>query len=140
MFWTFIAAMYIGNLMLLVLNLPLVGLFGRIAAIRPQIIIPIVSVICLFGVYSVRNSIFDVWVMIISGVTGFVLRKRKFPIAPFIIGIVLAPTGEQHPPDVDDVQGKPLTDYRPSSGHDALGCRHRLHPLPDRIFVTGKED
>ena len=93
-FWTFVAAMYIGNLMLLVLNLPLVGLFGRIAAIRPQIIIPVVCIICLFGIYSVRNSIFDVWVMIISGVAGFVLRKRKFPIAPFIIGIVLGPTTE----------------------------------------------
>jgi putative tricarboxylic transport membrane protein len=93
-FWTFIAAMYIGNLMLLVLNLPLVGLFGRIATIRPQIIIPVISIICLFGIYSVRNSIFDVWIMIISGVTGYFLRKWKFPIAPFIIGIVLGPTTE----------------------------------------------
>lgn len=93
-FWTFIAAMYIGNMMLLVLNLPLVGLFGRIATIRPQIIMPIISIICLFGVYSVRNSIFDVWVMIISGVIGYALRKWKFPIAPFIIGIVLGPTTE----------------------------------------------
>jgi putative tricarboxylic transport membrane protein len=93
-FWTFIAAMYIGNLMLLVLNLPLVGFFGRIAAIRPQITIPVISLICMFGIYSVRNSIFDVWVMIISGVIGFFLRKWKFPIAPLIIGIVLGPTTE----------------------------------------------
>jgi putative tricarboxylic transport membrane protein len=93
-FWTFIAAMYIGNLMLLVLNLPLVGLFSRIATIRPPIIIPVVSLICMFGVYSVRNSIFDVWVMILAGVLGFFLRKWKFPIAPFIIGIVLGPTTE----------------------------------------------
>ena len=93
-FWTFIAAMYIGNLMLLILNLPLVGLFGRIALIRPPIIIPVISLICLFGIYSVRNSIFDVWIMIISGVIGYFLRKWKFPIAPFIIGIVLGPTTE----------------------------------------------
>ena len=93
-FWTFIAAMYIGNLMLLILNLPLVGLFGRIALIRPPVIIPVISLICLFGIYSVRNSIFDVWVMIISGVIGYFLRKWKFPIAPFIIGIVLGPTTE----------------------------------------------
>jgi putative tricarboxylic transport membrane protein len=93
-FWTFIAAMYIGNIMLLVLNLPLVGLFGRIAVIRPQIIIPVISIICLFGIYSVRNSIFDVWIMIISGVAGYFLKKWKFPIAPFIIGIVLGPTTE----------------------------------------------
>jgi putative tricarboxylic transport membrane protein len=93
-FWTFIAAMYIGNLMLLILNLPLVGLFGRIAVIRPPIIIPVVSLICMFGVYSVRNSMFDVWVMILSGVVGYFLRRWKFPIAPFIIGIVLGPTTE----------------------------------------------
>jgi putative tricarboxylic transport membrane protein len=86
--------MYIGNLMLLILNLPLVGLFGRIALIRPQIIIPVISLICLVGIYSVRNSIFDVWVMIVAGVVGFFLRKWKFPIAPFIIGVVLGPTTE----------------------------------------------
>jgi putative tricarboxylic transport membrane protein len=93
-FWTFIAAMYLGNLMLLILNLPLVGFFGRIATIRPQWLMPFISVICLVGVYSVRNSIFDVWVMIIAGVIGFFLRKWNFPIAPFIIGVVLGPMTE----------------------------------------------
>jgi len=93
-FWTFIAAMYLGNFMLLVLNLPLVGAFAKIAVIRPQILMPIISLICLVGVYSVRNSIFDVWVMIIAGVVGLFLRKWKFPIAPFIIGVVLGPTTE----------------------------------------------
>jgi putative tricarboxylic transport membrane protein len=93
-FWTFIAAMYIGNLMLLILNLPLVGLFGKIAVLRPQILMPVISLICLVGIYSVRNSIFDVWVMIVAGVIGYFLRKWKFPIAPFIIGVVLGPTTE----------------------------------------------
>jgi len=93
-FWTFIAAMYLGNFMLLILNLPLVGLFGRIAIIRPQLLMPVISVICLVGIYSVRNSFFDVCVMIVAGVVGFFLRKWKFPIAPFIIGVVLGPTTE----------------------------------------------
>jgi putative tricarboxylic transport membrane protein len=93
-FWTFIAAMYIGNLMLLVLNLPLVGAFARIAMIRPQILLPVISLICLVGVYSVRNSLFDVWVMIAAGVAGLFLRKWKYPVAPFIIGVVLGPTTE----------------------------------------------
>jgi putative tricarboxylic transport membrane protein len=93
-FWTFIAAMYIGNLMLLILNLPLVGAFARIAMIRPQLLLPIISLICLVGVYSVRNSLFDVWVMIAAGVVGYFLRKWKYPIAPFIIGVVLGPTTE----------------------------------------------
>ncbi len=93
-FWTFIAAMYLGNFMLLVLNLPLVGLFARVAVIRPQILMPIISLICLVGVYSVRNSLLDVWVMIIAGVVGYFLRKWKYPIAALIIGIVLGPTTE----------------------------------------------
>jgi putative tricarboxylic transport membrane protein len=93
-FWTFIAAMYVGNLMLLILNLPLVGLFGKIAVIRPQILMPVISLICLVGIYSVRNSIFDVWIMIVAGVVGYFLRKWKFPVAPFIIGVVLGPTTE----------------------------------------------
>jgi putative tricarboxylic transport membrane protein len=93
-FWTFIAAMYIGNLMLLILNLPLVGAFARIATIRPQILLPVISLICLVGVYSVRNSLFDVWVMIGAGVVGYFLRNWKYPVAPFIIGVVLGPTTE----------------------------------------------
>ena len=93
-FWTFIAAMYLGNFMLLILNLPLVGVFAKIAVIRPQILMPIISLICLVGVYSVRNSLFDVWVMIIAGVVGYFLRQWKFPVAPFIIGVVLGPTTE----------------------------------------------
>jgi putative tricarboxylic transport membrane protein len=93
-FWTFIAAMYVGNFMLLVLNLPLVGLFARIAAVRPKFLMPFVSAICLVGVYSVRNSLFDVWVMIAAGVLGFALRKWEYPVTAFIIGIVLGPTTE----------------------------------------------
>jgi putative tricarboxylic transport membrane protein len=71
-----------------------VGLFARIAVIRPQILMPIICLICLVGVYSVRNSLFDVWVMIASGFIGFFLTKWKYPIAPFIIGVVLGPTTE----------------------------------------------
>jgi putative tricarboxylic transport membrane protein len=93
-FWTFIAAMYIGNLMLLVLNLPLVGLFARIALIKPKFLVPCISIVCLVGIYSVRNSIFDVWVMIAAGAIGFFLRQWELPIAPFIIGMVLGPTTE----------------------------------------------
>jgi len=93
-FWTFIAAMYIGNVMLLVLNLPLVGIFARVATIRPKFLVPCITLICLVGIYSVRNSIFDVWVMIAAGVIGFVLRKVDLPVAPFIIGMVLGPTTE----------------------------------------------
>jgi len=102
--------------MLLVLNLPLVGAFAKIATIRPQILLPIISVTCLVGVYSVRNAFFDVWVMIAAGVIGFFLRRWGYPIAPFIIGIVLGPTTENSlrqtllmfKGDVTLIAGRPL--------------------------------
>lgn len=94
MFWTFIAAMYIGNFMLLILNLPLVGIFARLATLRPQILMPFISVICLVGVYCVDNSLFDVWVMIVAGIFGYLLNKWKYPVAPFIVGIILGPMTE----------------------------------------------
>ena len=116
-FWTFIAAMYLGNLMLLILNLPLVGAFAKIAVIRPQVLLPVISLICLVGVYSVRNALFDVWVMIGAGVVGYFLRQWKYPIAPFIIGLVLGPTTENSlrqtllmfKGDVSLIVGRPLS-------------------------------
>ena len=95
-FWTFIAAMYIGNLMLLILNLPLVGFFARIATIRHFLLMPFISIICLLGVYSVRNSFFDVWVMIGAGIVGVLFRKYGYPVAPLIIGLVLGPMIENN--------------------------------------------
>lgn len=90
-FWTFIAAMYLGNFILLLLNLPFVGLFARIAMTRPAVLMPFVSIVCLVGTYSMRNSFFDVWVMIVSGVVGLLFRRWKFPVAPLIISVVLGP-------------------------------------------------
>jgi putative tricarboxylic transport membrane protein len=90
-FWTFIAAMYLANLILLLLNLPFVGLFARIAMTRPAVLMPFVSIVCLVGTYSMRNSFFDVWVMIVSGVVGLLFRRWKFPVAPLIISVVLGP-------------------------------------------------
>lgn len=95
-FWTFIAAMYIGNFMLLILNLPLVGLFARIATIRPYFLMPFISIICLLGVYCLRNSLFDVWVMIFAGIIGVLFRKYRYPVAPLIIGLVLGPLIENN--------------------------------------------
>jgi putative tricarboxylic transport membrane protein len=93
-FWTYIAALYIGNVVLLVLNLPLVGLFARVATIRPMFLMPIVSTICLLGVYCSRNSMFDVWVMLIAGILGIFFRIWKYPVAPLVIGLILGPMAE----------------------------------------------
>ena len=95
-FWTFIAALYIGNVVLLILNLPLVGFFARIATTRPAILLPFICTLCLFGVYSSRNNFFDVWVMIFSGIAGFVLRQANYPVAPLVIGLILGPMTENN--------------------------------------------
>jgi putative tricarboxylic transport membrane protein len=95
-FWTLIAALYIGNVMLLALNLPFVGFLAKIASARPALLMPFISMICLLGVYSVRNNFFDVWVMILSGTAGVVLRKLKYPVAPLIIGLILGPMTENN--------------------------------------------
>ncbi len=95
-FWTFIAAMYIGNFILVILNLPLVGFFAQIATVKPKYLMPVIMVLCLVGIYAVRNSLFDVWVMIACGVIGFLFIKRNYPIAPFVIGIILGPMTESN--------------------------------------------
>lgn len=95
-FWTLIAALYIGNVMLLILNLPLVGFFARLASVRPSLLMPFISMICLLGVYSVRDNFFDVWVMVLSGVGGIFFRKMGYPVAPLIIGLILGPMTENN--------------------------------------------
>ncbi len=88
-FWGFVAAMYIGNFLLLVLNLPLVGLFARVATLRAQILMPIIGILCLIGCYTIRMALFDVWVMIAAGLAGFFLNRLGFSMVPLVIGLVL---------------------------------------------------
>jgi putative tricarboxylic transport membrane protein len=91
LFWGFIASMYVGNLMLLVLNLPLVGLFVNVLRIPYPVLYPSIIVFCLIGVYAVNSSVVDVWIMVVMGLLGWVLRKLDFETAPIVLGVVLAP-------------------------------------------------
>ncbi|MCX8098221.1 MAG: tripartite tricarboxylate transporter permease [Casimicrobiaceae bacterium] len=93
--WTLIASLYIGNLMLLVLNLPLVGLWARLLTIpRPQLYAGIL-VFASIGVYSMRQSSFDLFLMFAIGAIGVVMRRFDFPVAPVIIGMILGPMAEK---------------------------------------------
>jgi putative tricarboxylic transport membrane protein len=93
--WTIIASFFIGNVMLLILNLPLVGLWAKILEIPYQYICVGTLIFCLIGSYSINSSLFDVWVMLIFGIIGFVLRKLDFPLAPAILGLILGPQLEK---------------------------------------------
>jgi putative tricarboxylic transport membrane protein len=93
-FWNLIAGLYVGNIMLLILNLPLVGFWAKISTTKPQLLMPFISMMCIIGVYSVRNSFFDIWVMIFSGIIGVIFRKYKYPVPPLVIGLILGPMTE----------------------------------------------
>jgi putative tricarboxylic transport membrane protein len=93
-FWGFIASMYVGNLMLLALNLPFVGLFVSVLRIPYAYLYPLIVMFCIIGVYEVSHSIVDVWIMLIMGGVGYVLRKLDFDPAPLVLGLVIAPIFE----------------------------------------------
>lgn len=89
--WSTIASMYIGNVILLILNLPLVGFWARIALIPFPILGPLIVVFSLIGAYSVRYLLFDVWGALIFGVIGYFMRKFGYPLAPVVLAVILSP-------------------------------------------------
>jgi putative tricarboxylic transport membrane protein len=93
-FWGFVASMYVGNLMLLALNLPLVGLFVTVLRIPYAYLYPLIIMFCIVGVYEVSHSIVDVWIMLIMGVVGYGLKKFGLDPAPLVLGLVIAPLFE----------------------------------------------
>jgi putative tricarboxylic transport membrane protein len=94
-FWGVVASMYIGNAMLLILNLPLVGMWVQLLRVPYAILAPIIVLFCCIGVYSVRNSVFDIWIMGIFGIFGYLLRKFGFEPGPMILAFVLGPILER---------------------------------------------
>jgi putative tricarboxylic transport membrane protein len=88
-FWGVINSMYIGNLLLLILSIPLVGIFVKILRIRPAILAPITALITLLGVYTINNSTFDIFLMIAFGVVGYLMKKAGFDPGPMVLAFVL---------------------------------------------------
>ncbi len=93
-FWGVVASMYIGNAMLLFLNLPLVGVWAQLLKVKYAILAPLICIVCLLGVYSFQSQIFDVWVMLFFGVIGYFMRKLDFESGPLILAFVLGPIFE----------------------------------------------
>ncbi len=94
-FWGLVASMYVGNVMLLVLNLPLAPAFASILRVPYSVLIPIIIGIALFGVYSVDNSLFSVGITILFGAIGFAMRLYGYPPAPLVLALVLGPMLEK---------------------------------------------
>jgi putative tricarboxylic transport membrane protein len=93
-FWAVVTSMYVGNVMLLVLNLPLVGFWASILRIPYRILLPLILLFTLLGAYALNNSVSDIWIMIAFGVVGYLMRKFDYPAAPVVLAMVLGPLME----------------------------------------------
>lgn len=94
--WGVIASMYIGNVMLLILNLPLIGIWVRVLQIPYSILFALILAFMAVGAYSIDNSPFDVITMLVFGVVGYVLRKLDYPLAPAVLTLILGPLMEKN--------------------------------------------
>ena len=92
--WGLIASMYLGNIAGLIVVLTCVPLFAAILRIPFSVIAPIIMVICAIGAYTVHNSIFDVWMMVVFGIAGYMFKKLSYPLAPMVLAIVLGDRAE----------------------------------------------
>lgn len=94
--WGVIAALLIGNFLLLILNIPLVGIFIKLLSVPPMYLLPIVTMIAFVGIYSISNSEFDLYFMVAFGGFGYLLRKLEIPMVPIILGLLLGPEMEKN--------------------------------------------
>jgi putative tricarboxylic transport membrane protein len=95
-FWGTVASMYVGNVMLLILNLPLIGIWVKVLKIPYKTLFPLILIFCLIGVYSLNNTTFDIFVMVAFGVLGYFLRKLNYEPAPLVMAFILSPMLEQN--------------------------------------------
>ncbi|KQL44994.1 transporter [Brevibacillus choshinensis] len=88
--WAIIASMFIGNLILLIMNLPMAGMWAKIAAVPPKLLYPLILIISIIGAYTVSNSLWDVGVMFVFGIAGYIMKKLDIPMAPIVLTFVLS--------------------------------------------------
>ncbi len=96
LFWGLVASFWIGNVLLLVLNVPLIGVWARLVAVPRRFLFPVIVALICTGVFGVANSTFDVWAVLLMGVIGAILRFYDYSPAPLLIGFVLGPMLEEH--------------------------------------------
>jgi putative tricarboxylic transport membrane protein len=92
--WGLIASMYLGNIVGLIVVLTCVPLFAAILRVPFSVIAPIIMVVCAIGAYTIHNSIFDVWMMVVFGIAGYLFKKLRYPLAPMVLAIVLGDATE----------------------------------------------
>lgn len=110
--WTVIGSFFVANCILLILNLPLVGLWARIATVPYPILAPIILALCTVGAFTIRSSLFDVWVTLAFGLVGWAMTKGGWPLAPMCLAYILGPMIEKSARQVLDL-GAGLLLHRP---------------------------
>jgi putative tricarboxylic transport membrane protein len=95
-FWGIVASMYLGNIMLLVLNMPLIGMWVQVLKLPYRILFPLILMFCFVGVFASGNAVFDVLVMVVFGVLGYLMRKFGYEPAPLVLAFVLGPMLENN--------------------------------------------
>jgi len=90
-FWGLVASMYLGNIMLLIINLPLIGMWVQVLRVPQRILLPLILFFCIIGAYAANNSFFDVGVMMVFGVLGYLMRRFDYEPAPMVLAFVLGP-------------------------------------------------
>jgi putative tricarboxylic transport membrane protein len=93
-FWGVVGSMYIGNVMLLVLNLPLIGMWVRLLKVPYSILFPFIFLFCLIGAYTVGNNVQDIYIMILFGILGYLMKKYDYAPAPLVLAFILGPMFE----------------------------------------------
>ncbi|MFC1665775.1 tripartite tricarboxylate transporter permease, partial [Pseudomonadota bacterium] len=96
LFWGLIMSFWIGNFLLLILNIPMIGVWVRILTVPYQILFPAILFFICIGVYSVNNDFFDIILVLIFGIAGYVMKVLDFPIAPLLLGFILGPLMEEN--------------------------------------------
>jgi putative tricarboxylic transport membrane protein len=96
LFWGVIASMWIGNLMLVILNLPLIGLWVKLLKVPYHVLFPIIMAFCSIGVYSVNSNVYDLYAVAFFGLMGYALLKLRCEPAPLLLGFVLGPMLEEN--------------------------------------------
>jgi putative tricarboxylic transport membrane protein len=96
LFWGIVTSMYVGNLLLLVLNLPAIGIWVQLLRVPYAILFPLIVVFCLVGSYSVNHNSADMVIMVLFGILGYLMRKFGYEAAPLILALVLGPMLEEN--------------------------------------------
>ena len=137
LFWGFVASMYVGNVVLLVLNLPLVGIWVKLLTVPYRLLFPAIMAFSAIGIYSVNNSAFEIYLTALFGVLGFVLAKLGFNMTPLLLGFVLGPMMEENlRRSMGLSRGDPMIFVNRPISAFLLGCAALLLALAAARFVT----